>query len=158
MNAHGQFTHRIKSCFLEAILCCILYICYRKIIGAHSALILTAFLILYGGTMAVSEFAERKLLCLERQNKITANKLFYLSAMILCPIYLFWFLFSMIPIFSYEVWLITGFPIILVSCIPLHTLSDYWKKVSLFWLLQLLVYGCCLAIGQILGKAAFGGL
>ena len=108
--------------------------------------------------MVVSEFAERKLLYLEKQNKITAKKLFYLSAMILCPIYLFWFLFSVIPILSYEVWLITGFPIILVSCIPLHTLADHWKKTAVFWLLQLLVYGCCLAIGQILGKAAFGGL
>jgi hypothetical protein len=141
-----------KKYILEGLLYFILYICYKKIIGAHSALILIAIFALYAGSIVVSDFARKKLIYFEKQNNITTKKLFYLSILILCPIYLFWFLISIIPIPSYEFWLITGFPIILLSSLPIYVLSEYWKSAlkMFFWFLQLFVYCCFFAIGQFL--------
>ena len=148
-----KFIHNIRKYIFEGFLYIFLYICYQKIIGGNAVLILTVFLVLYGGTMAISDYAKKKLICLEKQNNITSKKLFYFSILILCPIYLFWFLISIIPIISYEMWFVTGFPMVLLCSIPCYVLSEYWKYVSkiFFWGLQLSIYICCFIVGQFLG-------
>ena len=152
--------HKIKENILEGLLYFILYICYQKTIGAHSALVLIVFLALYLGSMVVSDFAKKKLICFEKQNNVTFKRLFFFSILVLCPIYLFWFLISIIPIFSYEIWFVTGFPIILISGIPLYVLSEYWKSTLkiLFWWLQLFVYSCCFVLGQFFGNCFWGNI
>ena len=149
-----EFIQNIRKYILEGFLYFFLYVCYQKIIGANGALILTVFLVLYGATITISNFAKEKLIFLERQNNVTPKKLFYFSIFILCPIYLFWLLISVIPIISYEAWFITGFPIMVVCSIPCYVVSEYWKSASkiFFWLLQLSVYSCCFILGQFLGN------
>lgn len=54
-----KFMCNTKKYILEGLLCFILYVCYKKIIGAHSALILIAIFALYAGSIVVSDFAKK---------------------------------------------------------------------------------------------------
>ncbi|MBQ7335814.1 MAG: hypothetical protein IJW92_05025 [Clostridia bacterium] len=135
----------------------ILYFGFQQIIGASPALIATVLLVVYSGATTISYYCREKLLQFEKANALTTKKLFLFSAFIPSPIYLFWFLFSMIPIYSYEVWLITGLPMVLLSGVPLYSLSECWKEKwkKFFWGLQILIYITCLVAGQFLGGLIF---
>ena len=131
----------------------VLFVCFQRISGAPAALILTIVLVVYACATAVSYYGRSKLLCLHTQNAITTKKLFLLCALIASPIFLFWFLFSIIPIPSYESWLMTGLPVIIVSAIPLYSISDDWKHSlkKFFWGLQIFTYVLLFFAGQALG-------
>jgi len=145
-----EFRRFIKEHILFSILCVILFFVYRQIIGVFATLLVLGFLVLYGSAMAACHFAMAKLNQLQKYDKLTQKSLFGLSLLIASPIYLLWLVFSLIPILSYEIWLITGLPITGIAVLALHSIAEQWEKPRrfIFWLLQLVIYLCLLFAGQ----------
>ena len=119
-----QFLKENITVFLSYI---IIFILYRKLLGSSFALLLTIFFAAYGSAVVASQYGKSRMIYLEKAGMLTTKKLFFCSILMPLPIYLFWFLFSIIPVPSYEVWLITGLPITFISGLPLYSLSQHWK-------------------------------
>ena len=140
----------IKEHILFAVLSVVIFAVYQKIIGAFATLLLLAFLLLYSGAMTLCWFASSKLNQLEKSGRVTKKSLLGLSILMASPIYLVWSIFSLIPILSYEAWLITGLPTTAFTALTLHSIATYWEKPwrFAFWLIQLVIYVCLLFAGQ----------
>ena len=154
MKTYGKIIGFICKNVLLLFLYFLLFICCRKIIGTSPAITLIVIFNIYGSSMAISYYGQAKLIHFEKTNSLTIKNFFGFSVLIASPIYSLWLLVSIIPIFVYEVWFITGFPIILLTCLPLYTLSNDHCKPSLkkfFWILQMFIYLSCLFVGQLIG-------
>ena len=147
----------IKRNILLWLLYVLLFIIFRRIMGASPAILLIVFFAVYGLSMAINEYGHIVLSAYERANKLTPKNLLKFSLFILIPTYLFWILLSVIPIFQFEVWLITGLPIVLLSSLYVYGFYDYWKHMlkKSFLGLQLLIYVCCFVIGQVVSGIFF---
>ncbi|MBO5295335.1 MAG: hypothetical protein J6B71_08860 [Clostridia bacterium] len=145
-----EFRRFIKEHILFAILSVIVFLFYRQIIGEFATLVVLCILFAYGSAMAACHFAMTKLDRLEKTDSVTTKSLFELSPIIASPIYLLWLIFSLIPILSYEVWLITGLPITGIAVLALQSIAEHWEKPwrVVFWLMQILIYLCLLFAGQ----------
>lgn len=134
-----------------------LFFCYKKILGTSPALLLIVFFAIYGSASVLSHYGRTKLITHERSNTLTMKRRILYLALVPCPIYLFWFLFSIIPNPSYLTWFITGFPLIILSGLPLYALSGYLQRPlrKFFWAAQLSIYIISLLIGQSIGNIAF---
>lgn len=133
------------------------FLCYYRMLGVTATLLLAVFFVGYALTMTASYYAQNKLLHDQAHNACTPKRTMGLSLLILCPIYLFWLLFSIIPIPVWEVWFITGFPIVVISSIPSYVVLDGWRMIpkTLFWSVQSMIYLTFLLLGQMLGNYVF---
>lgn len=145
-----------RRCVLGLLPYAALFICYKNLTDIPTMAALAVFLTLYSGAMALCSIGEIKIAAYYRSGALTAKRLLGASLLAAAPIYLFWVLFSIIPIMSYEIWLITGFPIVLVSAFAFGSVAEYWgKRKPLFWLMQTAVYIVCFAVGNAAGKIIF---
>ena len=140
----------IKEHVTVAILSVAVFFAYRKIVGVFAVLLLLGILLAYATAMVACRFAMKKLESREKENCVTQSSLLGLSLLIASPIYLFWLLFAMIPIFSYEIWLLSGLPVTVIAMLALSTLAAHWKRSrrALFWLMQAGIYFCVFFMGQ----------
>ena len=140
----------IKEHILFAVISVVIFVVYRKIIGAFATLLLLAFLLIYSGTMTLCWFAMSRLEQLEKNGRVSQKTLLGLSFLIASPIYLIWLIISLIPILSWEVWLITGLPITVIAVFSLFSIAEHWQKTQrfIFWMVQVVVYLCLLCAGQ----------
>lgn len=80
------------------------------------------------------------------------RRLIPLSLRIALPLYFCLFCTALIPIWRWEVWLLTGMPIICLICIPLLSVMEELKdrrfSRRLFWGIQLLVIAALYLSGQ----------
>ena len=91
---------------------------------------------------------EQKLIYFELNKKDKLNILFY-SLTTLSPLFFCVFLVSLVPLYTYEVWLITVFPCIILNCLPASsTMEEYYglthKKYPFVILFLLITIICCL--------------
>ncbi len=145
-----------RRCIVGLVPYAVLFICYKNLTDIPTMAAIAIFMALYSGAMAVCRLGEIKLVTYYRSNTFTAKRLFGVSVLVAAPIYLFWVLFSLIPIMSYEIWLITGFPVVIVSALAFGSVAEYWgKRKPLFWFIQTAIYIVCFAVGQMAGKIIF---
>ena len=152
--------HMIRNVILSILsitLFAFIYICVFKI-SVIAICILLLFLALYGFLMGWSwksteelKKYEQKQIHFELEQKDTQKILFF-SLMTLSPSYLCVFLFSLIPLYTYEVWFLTVFPCIFVNCLPaIGVLDEYYvltqKKLPfLAWFLCLSASSCLVGV------------
>ncbi len=145
-----------RRCAVGLVPYAVLFICYKNLTDTPTIAAIAIFLALYSGAMAVCRLGEVKLAAYYRSNTFTAKRLFVASSLVAAPIYLFWALFSLLPIMSYEIWLITGFPVVIVSALAFGSVAEYWgRRKPLFWLMQTAIYIVCFAVGQAAGRIIF---
>ena len=135
----------------------LLFFLYKKLLGTTASLLLIIFLAIYGSAAVLSHYGRKKLIAHERSNTLTMKRRILYVAFVPCPMYLFWFLFSIIPTSSCLTFFVTGFPLIVFSVLPLYSLSGYLKQPhrKFFWAAQILLYTICLLIGQLISGKLF---
>ena len=145
-----------RRCAVGLVPYAALFICYKNLTDIPTIAALAVFLALYSCAMTLCRLGEVKIIAYDRTNTLTAKRLLGASMLVGTPIYLFWALFSLIPIISYEIWLITGFPVVIVSTFAFGSVAEYWKKRKpLFWLMQTAIYILCFTVGQTAGRIIF---
>ena len=141
----------IKENICLAALCILFFLCYREIAGAWLTLIMLAIFVSYFFVMALGAIGLTKFTQHERSHTLTTRRLFHYSIFAAMPIYFLWLLFSLIPIVQYEVWLLTGLPLVIVTGFTLVSIADRWKgKLAFYWSLQVSIYLCLLIGGQLI--------
>lgn len=97
-------------------------------------LILLAVLALYSGCMGIGEKSIQELRKYEQKlihiglNEKDYSKILLFSLTTLSPTYFCVILVSLVPLYTYEVWLITVFPCILLNCLPMSSvLEEYYS-------------------------------
>ena len=149
----GRF---VKEHVSMALACILLFFFYRNMVGDFVILIVLAFLVLYGTAMATCYFGMTKLEKHQRSGSVTGKRVFGFSILISMPIYYLWMVVSLIPIFRYEVWLLTGLPLVIITGTTLFSVVDHWREnKGLFWLFQVGVYLCMLIGGQVVIHLVF---
>ncbi len=58
------------------------------------------------------------------------KKILFFSLTTLSPLMLCVFLVSLIPLYTYEVWLITVFPCVIINCIPAIAVLDEYRSMT----------------------------
>lgn len=143
----GRFA---KEHISMALVCVLLFFFYRNMVGDFVILIVLAFLVLYGTAMAACYFGMIKLEKHQRSGSVTGKRVFGLSILISMPIYYLWMVVSLIPIVRYELWLLTGLPLVIITGTTLFSVVDHWREnKAWFWLFQVGVYLCMLLGGQL---------
>lgn len=98
--------------------------------------ILAAFLVLYVLFMWLSEYGTNRMLKLANTPSVKAGSVICATFAMFSPFYLFWVFADLIPITSYQVWLITGFPFFFLTMIPLISVSDFMKDTGMVRILS----------------------
>lgn len=93
--------------------------------------IFVLFLAAYSLCMGLSEYGTGKMTELAQFKIVKPSRVIIILLSILSPFYLFWILAALIPIKSYEVWFITGFPAFFLTMIPLASIIDFMKNTGL---------------------------
>ena len=101
--------------------------CIRKGTWAHSILISLGIVVLYVLFMEVSWQASAALMALPYSADPNYRVLLPLAAKIALPLYLCLFCVACIPLFRWELWLLTGFPVLLLLIAPLYSIMDELK-------------------------------
>ena len=149
----GRFA---KEHISMALACVLLFSFYRDMVGDFVLLIVLVFLVLYGTAMAVCYFGMTKLEKHQRSGSVTGKRVFGLSILISMPIYYLWMVVSLIPIVRYELWLLTGLPLVIITGTTLFSVVDHWREnKAWFWLFQVGVYLCMLLGGQLVIRLFF---
>ena len=131
-----------------AVVCGIVLFVYRSLFNIPIVFILVAAvaLLLYGCAMGFSQFGMRKLIKYEKMYVYTNipkkeySKIMLCCVLALLPIYFCIMLASLIPIFTYEVWIITLFPCLFISLIPAKEVYEAQYPLThfkiRFWIIQ----------------------
>lgn len=93
--------------------------------------ILLLFLIVYVFSMWLSEYGTNRMLKLAVTPSVKPGSVICAAFAMFSPFYFFWLLADLIPITSYQVWLITGFPFFFLTMIPLTSVSDFMKDTGM---------------------------
>ena len=126
--------------------------CIRKGAWAHSLLISLVIVLLYVWLMEISWRASASLMALPYSAEPNYRVLLPLAAKIALPLYLCLFCVACIPLFRWELWLLTGFPVLLLLSAPLWSISEELKDRRfprrLFWAIQLPLIAAIYLLGQ----------
>ena len=118
-------------------------------------LISLGIVLLYALLMEISERASSKLMALPYMSRPNRRVLITLSIRIALPLYLCLFCTACIPLFRWELWILTGLPILVLFCIPLlsmmEELHDRRLSRALFLMVHLGIVFVIYAVGQITG-------
>lgn len=127
--------------------------CIRKGTWAHSLLISLGVVALYVPAMEISWRSSAALVALPYSSKPTYRLLIPLSWKIALPLYLCLFCVACIPLFRWELWLLTGFPVLLLLSAPLWSLMGELKDRRfprrLFWAIQIPTVAAIYLLGQV---------
>ena len=140
--------------FLSIAFPCFAYIRVFKI-SAATVCVLFLFFVLYGCFLSFGGRSMERLKKYEQKqihlglSKEDHLRILFFSLTALSPIWLCIFLVSLVPLFTYEVWLITTFPCILLNCLPANRVMEEYhgltqKKLPFFGLFLLLSIIFCL--------------
>ncbi|MBQ7322559.1 MAG: hypothetical protein IJW99_10725 [Clostridia bacterium] len=126
--------------------------CIRKGTWAHSLLISLGVVALYVPAMEISWRSSAALVALPYSAKPPYRLLIPLSLKIALPLYLCLFCVACIPLFRWELWLLTGFPVLLLLSAPLWSLMGELKDRRfprrLFWAIQIPTVAAVYLLGQ----------
>ena len=126
--------------------------CIRKGTWAHSILISLGIVVLYVLFMEVSWRASAALMALPYSADPDRRALIPLSLKIALPLYLCLFCVACIPLFRWELWLLTGLPVLLLLIAPLYSIMEELKDRRfprrLFWAIQLPLIAAIYLLGQ----------
>ena len=118
-------------------------------------LISLGIVLLYALLMEISERAAGRLKALPYISYPDRRALIALSLRIALPLYLCLFCTACIPLFCWELWLLTGLPILVLFCIPLYAMMeefhDHRLSRTLFITVHLGVTLTIYAVGQSVG-------
>ena len=133
----------------------VVFVFYRKLVGWSAALALSVVFAVYASAMVLSALGTKTLLAYERAGVLRGWRLILSSCAVASPIYFLWIILSIIPIYNYNIWFLTGFPVAVISAVPLLALSEHFQKKrrALFWCFNAGGYILLLAVGQLLGRA-----
>lgn len=86
-------------------------------------------------------------------------KILYFSLITLSPTYFCLFLVSLVPLYTYEVWFISVFPCIILSCIPVSSVLEEYngltrKKIPLLLCFFVCTVAFCL-LGVVISRMLF---
>ena len=140
-----------KEHILLIAICALFFAFYRNLSGTTVALILVLVMAVWVIIMSLCSIGTAKMLQHERTHTLTKKRIVGYSFLVALPIYVAWAFFSLIPIVQYEVWLLTGFPICIFSCVALISLGEKWREMRFwFWITQAAIYLFLLVSGQII--------
>ena len=126
--------------------------CIRKGAWAHSLLISLVIVLLYVWLMEISWRASASLMALPYSAEPNYRVLLPLAAKIALPLYLCLFCVACIPLFRWELWLLTGFPVLLLLSAPLWSISEELKDRRfprrIFLCIQLFTVSAIYLLGQ----------
>lgn len=146
----------MKEHISMAIVCVMLYFLFRNMASTLVLTVILAFIVLYGTSMAICYYGMAKLEKHRRSGSVTPKRLFGFSILIAMPIYYLWMVVSLIPIVQYEIWLLTGLPLVIITGLTLSSIVEHWReKKALFWLFQAAVYLGMLCGGQLVIHLVF---
>ncbi len=141
----------MKEHIMMALICVAFFAVYKELSGALFTILILTFMVLYATANVLCHYGMSKFLQHEKNNTVTQKRLVGYSFLISMPIYFLWLVFSLIPIIQYEIWMLTGLPLVIVTGLTLFSISDRWReKKVLFWSIQLAIYLCLLIGGQCL--------
>ncbi len=127
--------------------------CIRKGAWAHSLLISLGVVVLYVLAMEISWRSSAALVALPYVAEPPYRLLIPLSLKIALPLYLCLFCVACIPLFRWELWLLTGFPVLLLLSAPLWSLMGELKDRRfprrLFWAIQIPTVAAIYLLGQV---------
>lgn len=127
--------------------------CIRKGAWAHSLLISLGVVVLYVPAMEISWRSSAALVALPYVAEPPYRLLIPLSLKIALPLYLCLFCVACIPLFRWELWLLTGFPVLLLLSAPLWSLMGELKDRRfprrLFWAIQIPTVAAIYLLGQV---------
>lgn len=131
--------------------------CIRRGTWAYSLLISLGIVALYVLSMEISRRASVALMALPYSAEPNYRVLLPLTVKIALPLYLCLFCVACIPLFRWEMWLLTGFPVLLLLAAPLYSimeeLHDRRFPRWLFWSIQLPLIAAIYLLGQIVSWA-----
>ena len=124
-----------------------------------------AMCLLYGVTVAFSDWGIRSFQKMRKKiyhgGELTVGekkKLFGYSLAVLCPMYYCILIVSAIPLFSYEVWYVTIFPILVITGMPFSAVLDEFSaitgKKACFILVNIGITVICTVIVQVVVRTA----
>ena len=118
-------------------------------------LISLGIVLLYAYLSEISESACTKLMAMPYVSRPHYGALIGLSIRIALPLYLCLLCAACIPLFRWELWVLTGLPILALLCVPLFSvmeeLHDRRLPRPLFLTVHLGVILCIYAAGQLIG-------
>lgn len=126
--------------------------CIRKGAWAHSILISLGIVVIYILFMEISWRASAALMALPYSAEPNYRVLLPLAAKIALPLYLCLFCVACIPLFRWELWLLTGFPVLLLLIAPLYSIMEELKDRRfprrIFLTIQLITVAGIYLLGQ----------
>lgn len=127
--------------------------CIRKGSWAHSILISLGIVVIYILFMDISWRASAALMALPYSAEPNYRVLLPLAAKIALPLYLCLFCVACIPLFRWELWLLTGFPVLLLLIAPLYSIMEELKDRRfprrIFLTIQLITVAGIYLLGQL---------
>lgn len=145
-----SFKTFFKEHIIMALVCVMFFWAYKDLTNDILILAILIFSVLYVTVMAVCHFGLSKFTQHERNHTVTRKRLVGYSFLIAMPIYFLWLFFSLIPIIQYELWLLTGLPLMVITGLTLCSIADRWKgNLILFWSIQIGIYLFLLVGGQL---------
>ena len=138
-NKRGNIMKRIIGYLLLgvvsiAIFCCI-YIRMFKISIAF-IVVFSLFFIVYATVLGFGWKSMEQLKKYEKKavhfglDKEDDHRILFYSLTTLSPLILCVFLVSLIPLYTYKVWLITVFPCLIINCLPAITVLDEYRSLT----------------------------
>ncbi len=126
--------------------------CIHRGAWGYSLLIALVIVIVYVTFMEISWRASASLTALPYSTEPDRRRLISLALKISLPLYLCLFCVACIPLFRWELWLLTGFPILLLLSAPLYSIMDELKDRRfprrLFLCIQLSLLAAIYLLGQ----------
>ena len=126
-----------------AILAYFLYNMSYSIGTVTIIIILIIFIAAYGVLFGISQRSSLKLARIIDSDNRTMRQLILFSIGSMLPMYFCYAIASFIPMFQYEVWFITVFPLIIIHCVPLYAMADELKRthmpISIYWSIHIAI-------------------
>ena len=144
----------LKEHITMALICVLFFMVYKDLTNHGLILLILAFAILYASAMAVCHYGLSKFTRHEKNYTVTQKRMVGYSFLIAMPFYFLWLVLSLIPMIQYELWLMTGLPLVIVTGFTLNSIADRWSgKRVLFWSIQTGIYLSLLIGGQLIVRA-----
>ena len=126
-------------------------------IGTVTIIIILIILIAaYGVLFGISQRSSLKLARIIDSDNRTMRQLILLSIGSMLPMYFCYAIVSFIPMFQYEVWFITVFPLIIILCVPLYAMADELKRthmpMRIYWSIHMAILFLTFAILQVVSN------
>ena len=142
-----------------ALLAYFLYsVCY-SIGTATIIIILISVIAVYGVLFDISQRSTLKLARIIDSDKRTVRQLITLSIGSMLPMYFCYSIVSFLPMFQYEVWLITVLPVIIIICVPLSVMAEELKRTHIpmifYWLVHAIILIVSFAALQTVSNIVF---